>query len=57
MKRTIFCYGDSLTWGYKPEDGSRFPYDQRWTGLLQELLGGDCRVIEQGFNGRTTVFD
>ena len=57
MKRNIFCYGDSLTWGYNAEDGSRFPYDQRWTGILQTLLGGDCRVIEQGFNGRTTVFD
>lgn len=35
----------------------RYPKDIRWTGRLQNLLGNDYRVIEEGCNGRTTVFD
>ena len=29
----------------------------RWPCLLQVLLGDDYKVIEEGLNGRTTVFD
>jgi Lysophospholipase L1 and related esterases len=35
----------------------RYPSDIRWTGRLQSLLGDDYRVIEEGCNGRTTVFE
>ncbi len=56
MKRkTILCYGDSNTYGYSPEDGSRYPRGSRWPGILQGLLGEDCTVVEEGCNGRTTV--
>ncbi len=57
MARTILCYGDSNTWGYSPETGERFAPDVRWPGVLSERLGDDARVIEEGLNGRTTVYD
>lgn len=53
----ILCYGDSNTYGYDPETGTRYPKDVRWTGVLQNLLGSEYNVIEEGLNGRTTVFD
>lgn len=55
--KTVLCYGDSNTYGYNPSNGFRYPEDVRWTGRLQLLLGEDYRVIEEGCNGRTTVFD
>lgn len=55
--KTILCYGDSNTWGYIPAAGERLPYEARWTGVLQKSLGDRCRVIEEGLNGRTTVWD
>ena len=55
-KKTILCYGDSNTWGYNPVNGLRYPEDVRWTGRLQKLLGPSYRVIEEGCNGRTTVY-
>jgi lysophospholipase L1-like esterase len=55
--KTILCYGDSNTWGYTAPDGARLPRDERWTGLLQHLLGPSYYVIEEGLNGRTTAWD
>lgn len=65
MKR-ILCYGDSNTHGCNPawvaewEDdlskGVRFSKEERWTGILQEKLGGEYEIIEEGLPGRTTVF-
>lgn len=55
--KTILCFGDSLTWGYNPENITRYPFESRWTGALQKNLGVDYRVIEEGLNGRTTVHD
>ena len=61
MKKRILCFGDSNTWGYnamnEQEYGQRFPEDVRWTGRLQTILGEDWTIIEEGLNGRTTVFD
>lgn len=62
MKKHILCLGDSNTHGYcaDPSDcadgGIRFNESERWTRLLQEKLGGDYLVIEEGLSGRTTVF-
>ena len=53
----IVAFGDSNTWGYDPSTASRFAPDVRWTGVMQRVLGADHRVIEEGLNGRTTVFD
>jgi lysophospholipase L1-like esterase len=55
--KTILCYGDSITWGYNPVDGSRFPFEQRWPGVLQVALGSGYRVIEEGLSGRTVATD
>lgn len=55
MKR-ILCYGDSNTFGYDPVTGKRYSPNIRWTGRLQQLLGKDYCVVEEGCNGRTTVF-
>jgi lysophospholipase L1-like esterase len=53
----ILCFGDSNTWGYDPATQERFPGNVRWTGVLQEILGHAYRVIEEGLNGRTTVWE
>ena len=55
--KTVLCYGDSNTYGYDPSSGFRYPADVRWTGILKRLLGPEYVVIEEGCNGRTTVFD
>jgi len=51
------CYGDSLTWGYNPETRDRFPFNIRWPGVLQKNLEDKIRIIEEGLNGRTTIWD
>ena len=53
----ILAYGDSNTWGYDPAAGARFPADVRWTGVMRQALGAGFTVIEEGLNGRTSVFD
>jgi lysophospholipase L1-like esterase len=53
----VLCYGDSNTWGYSPESKERFPREVRWTGVLSKSLGAGYTVIEEGQNGRTTVWD
>ena len=55
--KTVLCYGDSNTYGYNPRTGSRYPKEIRWTGRLSGILGPDYHVVEEGCNGRTTVFD
>jgi lysophospholipase L1-like esterase len=55
--KTILCFGDSNTWGYNAQAGQRYPYHQRWTGVLARTLGEGFMVIEEGLNGRTTVWD
>ena len=55
--RTILCYGDSNTWGYDPVTGERLGREERWPGVLARELGDGYAVIEEGLNGRTTVWD
>ncbi len=64
MKKHILCFGDSNTHGYcaDPSDSAdgelgRFNEEERWTCLLQQHLGDEYLVIEEGLSGRTTVFD
>ncbi|MCK7614407.1 SGNH/GDSL hydrolase family protein [Roseibium sediminicola] len=54
---TVVCFGDSLTWGFNPADKSRYGHDIRWTRCLQKELGEAYYVVEEGINGRTTVFE
>lgn len=56
-KIRVLCYGDSNTWGYVPGTGDRQPEDVRWTGICQKELGDGYTVIENGLNGRTTVYN
>jgi len=55
--KNILCFGDSNTWGYSPQDGTRFSPDVRWTGVLQKSLGNGYHIIEEGLNGRTTFIN
>lgn len=66
--KRIVCLGDSNTHGYcgDPADFSgekritgemRFGDDERWPRLLGKILGEGYNVIEEGLNGRTTVFE
>lgn len=64
MKKHILCFGDSNTHGYCADANDcsdsgfgRFNEDERWTCLLQKQLGDEYLLIEEGLNGRTTVFD
>ncbi|MDQ1324135.1 MAG: hypothetical protein QG587_1471 [Chloroflexota bacterium] len=54
---TIVCYGDSNTHGYDAATGGRFARSVRWPGVLAAELGGTADVIEEGLNGRTTIWD
>ena len=56
MQKRILCFGDSNTWGYIPT-GGRYDEHTRWPMHLGELLGKEWAVIEEGFNGRTCVYD
>jgi lysophospholipase L1-like esterase len=53
----VLCYGDSNTWGQKPDKTGRYTSDVRWTGLLQNLLGDTYYVVEEGLGSRTTDLD
>jgi lysophospholipase L1-like esterase len=53
----ILCFGDSNTWGYDPATQDRFDRDSRWPGVLRGSLGPDYEIIEEGLNGRTTVWN
>ena len=55
--KTIVCFGDSNTWGANASTRDRYPWAQRWTGLLQRELSDGYRVVEEGLNGRTTNLD
>jgi lysophospholipase L1-like esterase len=55
--KAILCYGDSNTWGFEPVTKNRYSRAERWTGILRQELGPDYEVIEEGLNGRTTVWD
>lgn len=57
MKKTVLCYGDSLTWGYDAGTLGRHAYEDRWPSVLQKALGEGVTVIAEGLNGRTTAYD
>ncbi len=58
--KQILVYGDSLSWGIIPGSRRRFPFTQRWPGVMElELVrkGHGVRVIEDCLNGRRTVWE
>ena len=67
-RKHIVCFGDSNTHGYcgdpadfdgAPQPGGAMRYSEasRWPRLLQKALGDEYLIIEEGLNGRTTVFE
>jgi lysophospholipase L1-like esterase len=56
-EKSVLCFGDSNTWGYVPLTAGRLLRAERWPGILQKSLGESYYVIEEGLNGRATVFD
>ena len=55
-KIKILCYGDSNTWGYIPgTDYQRFSKEERWTCVIQMMLGDKFEIIEEGLNSRTLI--
>jgi lysophospholipase L1-like esterase len=57
--KTILCYGDSNTWGWiptSPVSPGRYSKEERWSGVLQQQIGDEYEIIEEGLNGRTTVW-
>lgn len=56
----ILVYSDSLSWGIIPTTRQRLSFDQRWPGVMENILtasGQRIRVIEDCLNGRRTVWD
>ena len=53
MRKRIICFGDSNTWGYNPASGTRYDENTRWPMALQNMLGDEYQIIEEGQNGRT----
>lgn len=57
ISKTIMVYGDSMSWGIVPGSRNRLPFDKRWPGVMQHVLGSQYRVIEECLNGRTTRYE
>lgn len=55
--KNILCFGDSNTWGYTPGTAVRYDIHTRYTGVMQDVLGPDYRILEDGSNARTTVYE
>jgi lysophospholipase L1-like esterase len=56
----VLVYGDSLTWGIVPNTRRRFPFEERWPGVLENKLnklGHRVRLVENSLNGRRTVWE
>lgn len=53
----VVCFGDSNTYGYDATTTRRHPRAVRWPGVLAAELGSGIEVIEEGLNGRTTLWD
>ncbi|KQT52306.1 MULTISPECIES: SGNH/GDSL hydrolase family protein [unclassified Aureimonas] len=60
-KKRILCFGDSLTWGWvaTPEGAptTRFPWAERYTGVMATELGEGYEIVEEGLSARTTSID
>ena len=57
MTRTIVCFGDSNTHGHAPDGSGRHARAKRWPRVMQAALGDGYEIIEEGLNGRCTIWD
>ena len=55
--KSVLIFGDSLTWGSRPDGGGRHRFEDRWPNVLQTGLGSAVDVIADGLRGRTTAMD
>ena len=56
MKK-ILCFGDSNTYGFKPDDFQRYGENERWSGILKQKLAPDYEITEEGCNNRNGFVD
>ena len=54
IMKTIVCYGDSNTYGYKPYHKR---YNKAYPEILESILGEKYRVYNEGLNGRTSIYN
>ncbi|WP_298770627.1 SGNH/GDSL hydrolase family protein [uncultured Shewanella sp.] len=55
----ILVYSDSMSWGIIPNTRKRLSFDERWPGVMENILlekGKSVRVLENCLNGRRTVW-
>lgn len=62
MNKRILVFGDSNTWGWKPDNQPfqplrRWADDERFTGVMQKALGEAYTIVTEGLNARTTVWE
>lgn len=53
---SVLAFGDSLTWGARPDAAARHAFEDRWPNVLAAGLEG-VEVISEGLRGRTTCFE
>lgn len=54
--KSVLCFGDSLTWGSRPDGQGRHAFADRWPNVLQAGLP-QADVVADGLRGRTTAMD
>lgn len=52
MKKRILIYGDSNTWGAIGSGGGRYQQSEQWPNILQNLLGDEYEILQEGLPGR-----
>lgn len=62
MSKRILVFGDSNTWGWKPDNQAFLPIrrwedEERFTGIMQAELGEGYKIVTEGLNARTTVWE
>ena len=55
--KNVLCFGDSNTFGFNPNNATRFDKNSRWSGILRNLCREDFHIIEAGCNNRTAFSD
>lgn len=58
--KQILVYADSLTWGIIPSTRKRLDFNDRWPGVMENVLNENdqkFRIIENCLNGRRTVWE
>ena len=56
----ILVYADSLSWGIVPGTRTRYGFEQRWPGIVEQELqkkGRSLRMIEDCLNDRRTAWE